>query len=182
MTLNDIIVSALAQLDRGHDSQTVDTWRDKLTRYANEAALDIAMMLKPWRVDRVALVNGCFDITALPQTCLKVISVGSGATIYPYTAGKSSTEILVIGASGEVDVKYRYMPKDMRNPTDVPEVPAYCHGLIVTYVVARERSSQDPSMQRGANIYFELYNAGKRELRTNLGAGAGGAYQIKNRW
>ena len=39
MTLNDIIVSALAQLDRGHDAQTLDTWREKLTRFANEASL-----------------------------------------------------------------------------------------------------------------------------------------------
>ena len=37
MTLNDIIVSALAQLDRGHDAQTLDIWRDKFTRFANDA-------------------------------------------------------------------------------------------------------------------------------------------------
>ena len=42
MTLNDIIVSALAQLDRGHDAQTLDTWREKLTRFANEAVLDLS--------------------------------------------------------------------------------------------------------------------------------------------
>ena len=42
MTLNDIIVSALAQLDRGHDAQTLDIWRDKFTRFANEAVVDLA--------------------------------------------------------------------------------------------------------------------------------------------
>ena len=41
MTLNDIIVSALAQLDRGHDAQTMDVWRDKFTRFANDAVTDI---------------------------------------------------------------------------------------------------------------------------------------------
>ena len=43
MTLNDIIVSALAQLDRGHDAQSLDVWRDKFTRVANDGVTDICV-------------------------------------------------------------------------------------------------------------------------------------------
>ena len=43
MTLNDIVVSALAQLDRGHDAQTLDIWRDKFARFANDAVADLAI-------------------------------------------------------------------------------------------------------------------------------------------
>ena len=57
MTLNDIIVSALAQLDRGHDAQTLDTWREKLTRFANEAVLDLSEAYCPRRTeDRKSVV------------------------------------------------------------------------------------------------------------------------------
>lgn len=37
MTLNDITVGALDRLDRGHDAQTLEMWRDKLTMFANDA-------------------------------------------------------------------------------------------------------------------------------------------------
>ena len=46
MTLNDIIVSALAQLDRGHDAQSLDVWRDKFTRFANDGVTDICATYK----------------------------------------------------------------------------------------------------------------------------------------
>ena len=37
MTLNDILTAALAQLDRGHDAQTLENYRVRLTQYANDA-------------------------------------------------------------------------------------------------------------------------------------------------
>lgn len=38
MTLNEILTAALAQLDRGHDAQTLENYRVRLTQYANDAA------------------------------------------------------------------------------------------------------------------------------------------------
>ena len=183
MTLNDIIVSTLAQLDRGHDSQTIETWRGKLTGFANEAMLDLATMLQLRRTDTVTLANGILDTLTLPETCVKVLSVLKGGATLPVYPGPTSTQLRVTAPDGTVDVHYRYLPKDMENPTDVPDLPSFCHSLITTYVVARERAAQDPSMQRGASIYFELYNAGKRSLREAIGLGVGGrTQQIINRW
>lgn len=54
------------------------------------------------------------------------------------------------------------------------------HGLLVTYVVARERASSDAATQRGAGAYFQLYEAGKAALRPNRRAKD--AYGIINRW
>ncbi len=45
MTLNDILVSALAQLGRGHDAQTMELFRARLTDYANDAQDDSARAL-----------------------------------------------------------------------------------------------------------------------------------------
>jgi len=180
MTLNDIIVSALAQLDRGHDRQTVDTWRDKFTRYANEAVTDLATLMQLRRTDVLPVKDGLADIARLPRCCVKVLYVSKQMARVPFITGSASTNIRVLTEDGDVYVHYRYLPDDMSAPTDVPELPAYCHGLIVTYVVARERASADPSVQRGANVYFELYNAGKRGLRAALGEQD--AYAITNRW
>jgi len=57
-------------------------------------------------------------------------------------------------------------------------VPEWCHGMIVTYVVARERATSDAAAQRGANVYFELYREAKRMLRRNLGEAD--AYRLEN--
>ena len=41
MTLNNILTAALAQLDRGHDAQTLENYRVRLTQYANDASLQM---------------------------------------------------------------------------------------------------------------------------------------------
>ena len=60
MTLNDIIVSALAQLDRGHDAQTLDIWRDKFTRFANDGVTDLAEAYQPRAFPSPGPALSCF--------------------------------------------------------------------------------------------------------------------------
>ena len=180
MTLNDIIVAALAQLNRGHDSQTVEIWRDKFTRYANEAVLDLANVLELRRTDTLSVKDGIADISKLPRCCVKVLSMWHGIERVPFITGPSHTHVRPLFGGEELSVVYRYLPRDMASPSDVPELPDYCHGMIVTYVVARERASADPSMQRGADIYLALYAAAKRRLRPSLGEE--NLYKIENKW
>ena len=75
MTLNDIIVSALAQLDRGHDAQTLDTWRDKFTRFANEAVLDLSAAYCPRRTEECTLEGKRLDTRKLSRPCIRVHGV-----------------------------------------------------------------------------------------------------------
>ena len=72
MTLNDIIVSALAQLDRGHDAQTLDTWREKLTRFANEAVLDLSAAYCPRRTEELTLDGKLLRTERLSRPCIRV--------------------------------------------------------------------------------------------------------------
>lgn len=51
MTLNDILTAALAQLDRGHDAQTLENYRVRLTQYANDAQRELADALGLFRTD-----------------------------------------------------------------------------------------------------------------------------------
>ena len=75
MTLNDIIVSALAQLDRGHDAQTLDTWREKLTRFANEAVLDLSAAYCPRRTEELTLDGKLLRTERLSRPCIRVHGV-----------------------------------------------------------------------------------------------------------
>lgn len=62
----------------------------------------------------------------------------------------------------------------------MPELPDWTHGLIVCYVVGRERASGEVGVQRGGNIYFQMYEAGKAKLRPHIGGAD--SYRILNRW
>lgn len=169
MTLNDIIVSALIQTGRGHDAQTMDTWRDKLTGFANDAIMDLALTVRPIRTEKAAIANGRIDCNALERECIRVMSIrqcGREADFY--------------ADDGEAEITYRFMPRMLTNATDEPELNEACQQLIVTYVVARERASGEVNTQRGGNIYFQLYETGKQKLRPHMGGRD--AYMLKNRW
>ncbi len=182
MTLNDIIVAALAQLDRGHDAQTLDVWRDKLTGFANDALMDLAYAVKPKRRETVRLAGGCFHTESLARGCLRVLAVEKeGRTLFFREEGESGrVRVRGCGGEDEAEVLYRCLPKPLSAATDEPELPAPCHPLIVTYAVARERSSADPASQRGANVYYQLYDAGRQRLRAHLGGEE--SFRITNRW
>lgn len=179
MTLNDILVSALAQLDRGNDPQTLDVWRDKFTRFANDAQADLASAILPCRREDLAAVDGVLDLTALARKCTKVVGLKLDGKDVPIVRGADSWT-LAVDTDGTYEVTYRYQPRDLTSPSDESELPAHCHGLIVTYVVARERMSGDRSTQAGSNIYFELYQTGKAKLRPHVGDPA--AYRIINKY
>lgn len=181
MTLNDIIVASLAQLDRGHDAQSLDVWRDKLTRFANDAVLDLAEAFRLRRTQTLPHERGLFHLSALSHACLNLLSVSQNGKKLDYAFSEGGESVYVKNAGDtELAVCYRFAPKAISSPTDVPEVPEWCHGLIVTYVVGRERASGEVNLQRGGNVYFQMYEAGKRQIRPHPGDGA--AYKIVNRW
>ena len=179
MTLNDILVSALAQLNRGHDAQTLDIWRDKLTRFANEACVDLAAVYKPRCTESISVSNKTFDTASLLHSCVKVCSLKKDGAEIPFSEGGASG-ILAADTDGGAEITYIYMPAVLSSPTDEPELPAWCHGLIVSYVVARERASGDVNNQSGSNIYFSMYEVGKAMLFPHMGSGE--SYKIVNRW
>ena len=60
--------------------------------------------------------------------------------------------------------------------TDVPDLPAYSHGALVTYAVARERAAGDAAA--AAQAGFALYQQMRRALRAH--SGELDAYRIEN--
>ena len=95
MTLQELLTSALQQLGRGTDAQTLESWRDKLTRYLNDAVDDLAAVIRPRRTDMAALENGVLRLSALPRRCIKVLSVARGDKRYPFYYGTGTDNIRV---------------------------------------------------------------------------------------
>lgn len=180
MTLNDIIVSALAQLDRGHDAHSLEVWRDKFTRFANDGVSDICTVYKPRTTETVKSKDGTINTALLSRGCRKVIGVKRKGTQEQFFDGDSTESIYLSGGPGEVEITYHSVPRDMFSTTDEPDIPEWMHGLIVSYVVGRERAAGDVSQQRGGNIYFQMYEAGKAAIRPHLGGSD--SYRIRNRW
>ena len=141
MTLKELITGALLQLDRNTDSQTVELWRDKLTRYLNDAMIDLAGDLALRRTDEIALTDGMLHLDALPRACVKVLGVFRNGTRYPFYYGTASGVLHVPAvADGQVLVTYRYLPPALVSDADVPELPDWCHSALIAYVVGRERA------------------------------------------
>ena len=179
MTLKELLTGALLQLERNTDAQTLEAWRDKLTRYLNDALIDLTSELQPRRTDELTLANGTLDLSGLPRAVIKVLALTRGDTRLPFYYG-ASTELLRVPAvtDGEVQVTYRYMPTLLKVDTDVPELPEWSHGAMVGYAVGRERASGDAGSIASARACFELYNAAKRMMRAHRGELD--AYAIEN--
>ncbi len=165
MTLNEIVVAALSQLERGSDPVTLERWRPKLVRFANDGVLDLICAFKPTRRETAKLSGSVLDTTLFDRPCIKVERVLQKGTGFELKhSPQDASGIMSVRGVGDVDVVYRYMPRDMVQPADEPELPPMLHPLIVLYVVARERMSGDVSTQGGANPYLQLYEAGKARL------------------
>ena len=179
MTLNDIIVSALAQLDRAHDMQTVEVYRTRFAAFANDAQNDLALTLALKRTDELEPADGVVNLTALPRSCFRVESVEQLGKKVPFRAGDSPMQ-LFLPYSESARITYRFAPRKLEAASDVSELPDAVHPLIVSYVVGRERMGGDVSTQGGGNIYLSMYNAAKAKLRGSFSGGE--AYTITNRY
>ena len=178
MTLNDILTAALAQLDRGHDPQTMEAYRRRLIFYANEAQNDLARAIGFCRTDEATPVNGIVRADSLPRVIIKLKRAEQLGHAVRFTRG--DTGEIALPYCEPAKLTYICEPKPLVLPQDVSELPAQAHSLIVSYIVARERMSGDVSTQRGANVYLSMYEAGKAKLRPHYGDG--GSYTILNRY
>lgn len=180
MTLKELLTGALLQLDRGTDAQTIEAWRDKLTRYLNDAMIDLTADLQPRRTDPLPITDGTVDLSALPRAVVKVLALACGGTRLCFYYGATNDVLRVPGVeSGTAQITYRYMPTLLQFDTDVPDLPSWCHGALISYAVGRERASGDAASINAAKVCFELYHAAKRCMRAHRGEA--NAYRIENR-
>ena len=166
MTLNEIIYSALGQLERGVDAQTVDKYRDSFRDYANSALVEIAKRVKPTHIATVELdENGWFDPSVLPRLCTSIDSItnASGAAMSWREVCTGTIEV-TNGALQTVRVLYRYIPAELTSPNDVPQLPEYMHRAITYYVVALNNlnTGKDTAVD-----YFSQFNRQISLIKSN---------------
>lgn len=171
MTLDDIIVSALEQVETNPVSRANDKYAAQFRQYANEAVMDIADSLRLCHTDTITVTDNSFDVQSLSRPCTKIVRVLKDGKPVMFDDGDAD-EILV-GCDGEIKVKYRYVPVDMKSDSDRPDIPEYLHRLIVLYVVARYQSAG-----AAAGICYSLYNEQKRKMMRHSGAHEN--YQLRN--
>lgn len=170
MTLLELIRGTLEQLDRGTDAQTIEAWRDKLTRYFNDALMDLAAAAPPRHAEAVRLTNGAFSADSLEKECQKVLAVYIRGQRWPFYYGPSHREVRIPGQKdGEALVVYRTAMKELSIDTDVPELPESYHSALILYAVGRERSMGDGTSMASARACFELYAGKRRSLIQNYG-------------
>lgn len=170
MTLLELIRGALEQLDRGTDAQTIEAWRDKLTRYFNDAVEDLTSVAPPRNAEEIALLNGRFQTGELKKTCVKLLAVIAKGQRWPFYYGAGANEVCVPNLTeGFVTAVYRSAPGVLEIDTDVPDIPAPYHSALILYAVGRERSMGDEASLSAARACFELYAAKKRMLMQNYG-------------
>lgn len=181
MTLLELITGVLRQLDRGTDAQTIEHWRDKLTRYLNDGMIDLVYEVRPRKTVDVAIENGAIDLTALPGACIKAVALSRGGRRVCFYYGADSASLRVPGVpDGTAQLTYRYLPPLLAADTDVPDLPEMCHGALILYAAGRERAMGDAPSLSAARACFELYQAARRNLRRDVGEAD--AFRIVNRY
>lgn len=175
MTLNEIMVDALVQLDRSSDPAMLKRYRTAFTSYANDAVQDIADDFRLSKTEKVTLTDGAFAISDLSDICTKIVNIERmpwkvvGDTVFVDVRENGRTEVIV---------QYRYLPATLSNDTDTPGIPEQFHRLIAPYVVARYRAGGDADTQGTASVYFSVYNEKKRRLMRQYGQHSD--YQLVN--
>lgn len=178
MTLYEIVTQAMVSLGFETDAQSMEAWKDKLVMYLNDGAEDIAKYLNLRKTDRdVPVTGGVLNLDDLSAQCVKIVNVKKNGSEVSFETGASSNEINV-GAEGTVDVEYRYVPPRISNDIDVPGIPEYLHSLLVPYVVYSQHITLDPTMQRRADAFYQIYASGLRRARKNHGES--NVYNFKN--
>ena len=117
MTLNDILTAALAQLDRGHDAQTLENYRVRLTQYANDAQRELADALGLFRTDKVRTSAGIVDTSLLPRRVKRIERVVQLGRAVPFRCG-DRTNTLLLPYDTAAEITYRYEPRTLNDNSD----------------------------------------------------------------
>lgn len=185
MTLNELIVSALERLERGTDNNTIDHYRAEFTDYANTAVELIARKYLPVRKETVELTvdsdgNRLLDLDNLSRDVIKLVDVrANGSSVGFEQDADGSGQFVIDTTASSVVVLYRFLPKKLSNPTDVPELPKHMHSYVKYYIVASARCGGDPYTQNTSSADFQMFNQFLYSLES-VKLGQASAYVLQN--
>lgn len=169
MTLTEIMVAALNDMERGTDSQTIARHRDSFTLHANEAVRLICERYRPCKKQTLTITNSTINTANLDHTPIRIKSVTVDGSEVDFEQTFDGSGIFTLdggnATAATADVIYRFSPQKLSNGKDVPEIPTYMHDMIVHYVVACARAGGDPDTQSTSSAGFQLFNRELMEIK-----------------
>lgn len=164
MNLNEIISDALAILDYGTESTSVDRYRREFTRFANDAVLLISRRFKQSRTEKMSLDEEfCFSLNDLDRACFKIDCIRTlGGIDVPWEQpDRGSGDVRCFfplgGETNTVKVSYQFRPAKLVNLEDVPELPEFAHDLIPHYVAAHHFFGQNGKTSKSVNTEEQTF-------------------------
>lgn len=160
MTLQDIITQSLHRLKRSADGLSLKKYTPEFLYSVNEGVKLIAQRYRQSRKNTVALTNGVFSKTLLTNRAYEIIDVQAAGVSVSFSEEYAGSGTYAVDTTAtSVDVIYRFVPADLTNSIDEPDIPEEYHGMLVNYVVANERANGDPDLQATAATDFNLFSS-----------------------
>lgn len=170
MNVETILKESMALIGLPDDEETYKLWRTRLLHWCNEGLMDLGLTLRPWaREPMVIFGKGNLYTDGMSYQCVKVLAIEKGERHMDFYYGLSPQNLVIPGTEeGDmVDVVYRYMPRDLEEDWEEPELPEGCHRLLVLYIVAREKCQLDAGACTVGSYSLALYEKMKKNWIRN---------------
>lgn len=170
MNLETILKQSMTLIGLPEDQETYELWRPRLLHWCNEGLMDLGLTLRPWARESM-MVSGRGNIytDGAQYQCVKVLAIERGEKRLGFYYDLSPQVLLVPGTQeGDmVDMVYRYIPRDLTEDWEEPELPEGCHRLLVLYIVAREKCQLDAGACTVGSYSLALYEKMKQNWVKN---------------
>lgn len=170
MNLLTILHKSLSLIGLPDDEDTLELWRPRLMHWCNEGLIDLGLTLRPWYRESLSADGDERVYTDdLAYRCVKVLAVKKDGKRLLFYYGSTPFTLIVPGVQkgDPIEILYRYMPRELEDDTDVPELPESVHELLVTYIVGREKSQLDTGAFNVGRYSLALYEKGKKSWIRN---------------
>lgn len=158
MTLRQIIILTLNNINEDTDDLTVEEYRDSVVRAVNEAYSDIcARRYQPRRRVNITIPDdGNIDATSLPADYLQICSIESKDR-QPLTFSPRGKSIRVYGYSGSGVLEYIYLPERLSLDIDRPILREKDHYCLADYAAWRQLATGSAARQARGQVFYENY-------------------------
>lgn len=167
MTLKQIIIMALNNINEDIDELTVEEYRESIVRSINEAYMDIcARRYQPRKLSAVKVPeDGNVAVNTLPDDYVQPCGITTGKGM-PLTFSPRGRSLKVYGYTGTAVLEYVYLPGRMYLDSEKPILPEHNHYCLADYAAWRQLMTGSPARQaRGAMFYDSYLKAANRVNR-----------------
>lgn len=170
MTLEQLIQQTLENLNEDTDEDTVLEYRDRIVAFINQAYFEICReKYRPEREMEITTdAQGRILNAQLPEGFLRAVEIRTpnGALLRHKRDVKG---IAVFGYSGEVIMRYQYLPEEMESDEDTPIFEAGLHYCLADYATWRIMMTGSKQRQTRGEAFYNSYLLAVTKIRPQTG-------------